>query len=173
MEGFIDLITSNFILLFIIISGLISLFKNKSNQQQENKEPSNVPKTYPKEVETKQYKKVEERVQDTIQSLSTEEQREKQLERLKDQVRGMSRRESDQMTTSRNDQAFQSTAVTHKNNQLLTNKDKEADQTSLQKQITGRLNQKGLVESIIMAEVLGPPRSVNPYRPRISNRKTF
>ncbi|WP_164668571.1 hypothetical protein [Virgibacillus doumboii] len=50
-------------------------------------------------------------------------------------------------------------------------KDLSAEQKRLRRRIKTNLNQKGLVNGIIMSEVLGPPRANKPYRSIVSQRR--
>lgn len=170
MEGFIDFIASNFVLLFIIITGLISLFKNKSTQRTENNEPSNIPEPTTKKAQTNQQEKIDERMQETIQTLSTEEAREQQLERLKDKVSVDRQKLSDEYVTKMSDGLSKPFPVKEYVSPI-GNKEIVSDSDSLfKKELKENLNQKGLMESIVMAEVLGPPRALKPYRSRLSDR---
>ncbi|MGM8364621.1 hypothetical protein ACLIBG_03960 [Virgibacillus sp. W0181] len=178
MEELFQFITSNFIMFVIIIGGLISLFRNKQTGEQQSKQrPSNIPETrsqtQSKQEEVRDNWQLDERMQESIETMTSEEQREKQLERLKSQVNANSH-----MNRQRSNNASKDVQDNHKSFQPLPESTDRRLSDSKQddhfkKKIKGQLNRGGLLESIVMAEVLGSPRSLKPYRSKIYDRQSF
>jgi len=144
MEEIFELLFKNPFLLLLIIGYLTTVFRGKSDEQKEReKQPKRTP---PKQTTESSPKNPET---DTVEMSSIEAQRKEQLERLQTQLET----KMPSQDLNLNDYSTLGTTIS----------DGESKQPVKQKmnknKIQQRLNQRGLVESVIMAEVLGSPRA--------------
>lgn len=154
----------------IIIIGIILKFigggseaKTDEQNQQEGQSTKPVRRRIFDEI-----KKVEEMFQPETTSQdspeatskgSAEAQRQKQLERLKQNYAPMENTEDDDIAKH---SGLQTRRQQSTNTKKVTKKDLH---------LKKRLSRGGLKESIIMAEVLGPPRAYHPYQNIAQNRR--
>lgn len=181
MESFFDFIIGNFFIVIIVIVAIYNLFfkaKNVSEETSEAEEPrqrsTSQRKESPRSLQDAIEQKVEharetfQQAKDTFTQMAeempktVEEQRKEQYEQLRRRM---------QPTHRDND---------HKNEHVVRNKakhvdskqaDVEATELVVAHQLEKKLTRKGLAESIVMAEVLGPPRALNPYQNVAVRRK--
>lgn len=154
MMQLVEFIFSNPIFIIMIFAAISLLTGKKKSEEQ---------KQTPKKVERKPiHEKVPElKRQETIQHVEPEEQltigelRQKQLERLSTGIQGGMDHEAEKINEKQ--QVKQVTDPQTKTHKTLKKR-------QLKKGLEGRLTQKGLVESVIMSEVLGPPRSMKRYQ---------
>ncbi|WP_156291107.1 hypothetical protein [Oceanobacillus salinisoli] len=167
MEGFLEAIFSNFFLILIILSGIIGFFRNNANNAREEQKEKQLNRPKPASTPPSHKKRPENPSRtgnrpDPATTVSMEKQQQEQMERLADQLKTTTRDTikniSEQYNTS------EETILQPKNN--LTK-----EQAQLKKEINTSLNQKGLIQGIIMSEVLGAPRGRKPYRSVIEERK--
>ena len=167
MDTIINFILDNLFFVIIVLFGLINLFgRSQSEQSEERQKRERRP--VPTQRQNVPQQKVERRVEQqplpvdrqetfentTIETKSIEEQRQEQYERLRRQFQ-TDHSEADLQSVEN----FRSTVQTPEVQQTTQ---KENVPLILEK----RLTQKGLIESVIMAEVLGPPKA----RQKINNR---
>lgn len=179
MESFIDFIFSNLFILIIIFAFIMNMMnrakKNSSKKQTERMPPQKTEKKNPLEDMFEEFNPLEEIFGKTKQtehkeakeilenepvlhekqegiSSSFEQERQAQYERLRSQIQVSS--------TSVEDVKEFVSNTTREEREQQVEKAKSATTISLHKNLT----QQGLMESIIMAEVLGPPRAHKPYR---------
>lgn len=166
MEGLIDLILENPFFLIILIGGLVSLFKGKSEKVEENEPATNRQKTaqtanpYDRSQQKEQTRPIEKARTEPIRSKSIEELREEQMQRFSGQDADDGQQEKDIRKAS--DRILKKGV--HKG---AANREKSA----FQKDFNQSLTKKGLINSVIMAEVLGPPRARNAYQTVITKRR--
>lgn len=156
MMQLIEFIFSNPLFIFIIFA-LISFFTNQQKKERKNDKRENVERhtkteTIPNRREQKRPKPVKD-----IQ-MSIEELRQQQLERL-----------------TQNIQSQVSIEAGHDDKQIDEKKSSKVIEQNVVKRpqiksnFSGRLTKEGLVDSIIMKEVLGRPRALKPYQFRQMN----
>ncbi|WP_330948614.1 hypothetical protein [Virgibacillus sp. MG-45] len=175
-----DFIMDNIVIIALIVGGLLKFFGDSTSKEDQRKESSNptrnprpaqsprpVPtasergRTVPPSVEVQKQHAEQEMV--TVQPASIKEQQQQQLERLANRVN----------TTM--DHSMQHINKQHTGKQKM-NGMKQQHQNShysihkRKKQMENRLTSRGLVDSVIMAEVLGAPRAKKPYRNIITDR---
>lgn len=159
MEGLIELVLNNPILLLLILGYLATLFRGKPDANEQPKKqhrpkpiPPNQTGTPIGKIELEKRPHIEEQVEPKIEpQLSIEEQREQQMQRLQAQFGGSS-------TYEDMDEVEMHSGLVQK----ISDREREwQDQqaAALKKNIKQKLNQQGLIESIIMAEVLSRPRA--------------
>ncbi|HLQ97965.1 MAG TPA: hypothetical protein VK135_04690 [Candidatus Dormibacteraeota bacterium] len=166
MDGLIDLVLENPLFLIILIGGIVSLFKGKSEQAEESESTTNKPK--PRSVEDlferahqRERTRSTEKVRtEPISSKTIEELREEQMLRFAGQADDDEDQQKNDEYTSRSSNRImeENTKVNHK---------KQAFKQNFNKSLT----RKGLVNSVIMAEVLGAPRARKPYQSVITKRR--
>src|SRR5699024_2353279 len=192
MGTLIDVILSNPILLMLIVGGLFSMMKQddkkKKKRQQTNRsaERGNQQRksigdtiretistieeevkkaAEPNRSEAKQPQAEPKQAQQQSQPLgrfettaadAIEEQRQKQYERLASNIAEASDMYEEELPSYA------------KQMEVKNEKRKKSD---FEKQFKGHLTKKGLANSIIMAEVLGPPRSKQPYESIVMKRR--
>lgn len=170
MDELIDLIFSNPLFLILIIGGIISLFRGSSDQKNEQNQRTNRPKPVPNQHtrtqphrQRSETRRVEPK-QEAVHSISIEDQREKQLE---------------QLTSRLGSQAADSEHSGLKNRPKIADQKRTAEIQSLHNQkvkaefkrkFKKNLSRSGLIDSVIMSEVLGAPRARKPYRSVVSKR---
>src|SRR5699024_20438 len=160
IEDIIDFIFSNLFLVVIIAGGLISFFTENKKQKEASEERQQQRKTtshpLPNRMDT--HKPVQSSQQNTKQQTkapsmkSIEEQREEQLKRLRRTV----------STTEKNEQTDNELVSSDMEKRLFKKetKPKLQHQTHFQK----RLTKTGLIDSIVMAEILDKPKSLRPHQ---------
>lgn len=180
MDQFFNLIMNNMFIVIIVIAGLLKLFggsKAKQNEQANEQQTQNTEQTERKSVFQQVKAEIEQQKQaQTLEnerhrketaaksvkqhaqtvSLSVEEQRNAQLNRLKQSYQ----------TASTNEQVERSSKQTS----TTVSRSEITDSEKISLKLNKRLTQKGLIESVVMAEVLGSPRALKPYRNVASNR---
>lgn len=182
-----DWIFENLFLIIIIISGIVAfLGDSKKKQEEQKKEQSRPPN---KQVPSRQ------RQQRSPQEMRTRQQTQRQTQRKREQPRaerqvyregarpdisagGIEEQQRKQMErmTNRYQTSSQEDVEDAKQNfkDLIVDRKDEADspgKNEMKKRVSGNLDGKGLVNGIIMAEVLGPPRAKQPYRSIVQRRK--
>jgi len=167
MDGLIDLILENPFFLVILIGGIISLLKGKSEKPEENESTTNRPKPVQakkpfehshQKTRTRSPEKV---VSAPISSKSIEELREEQMLRFT----GQTDSEEDQRETETH------RAFDVKEDKVSEVKFKNRNEKAFKRNFNKSLTRKGLVNSVIMAEVLGAPRARRPYQSVIAKRR--
>lgn len=171
---FIDLILENivfFLILLFAILNIIGRMKNESEQKRERRErrerPVEVEKRTPhneSKVEQKpKLTRAEQLAKETAEQelKSIEEQRQEQFERLK-------RKFQSSYTLDEVEQVD----LASEQRQIETNlKPKLQENGKFDLNLENRFTRKGLIESVIMAEVLGPPKARNRIRNRYVKRR--
>ncbi|TQS74579.1 hypothetical protein DX933_11635 [Ornithinibacillus gellani] len=183
MDELFDLIFGNPILIIIIIGALYRFFSNAEKEQGEKKEkpwdkPRHAPTPRPARTpsgprqtasktmsQAKQQKQTKETTHTT--SPTVEEMQQQQLEKLAGKYKtNLNQSASGKknghlhhgLGASIDDEVKNPDAINHHKRRF-------------KKQIRNKLNQRGLVDSIVMAEVLGPPRARKPYQTILEQRK--
>ncbi|MEI3596645.1 MULTISPECIES: hypothetical protein [unclassified Oceanobacillus] len=185
MGEIFEFIFENMFLVILIISGIIGMLSsNKEQQKKQQQQRPNRPqqpqtgrqgqprqapastrketvRERPKEVVTT---KIEPEPKEATVTLATpkgmEEEQQAQIDRLQERYRGA----ADVNTTDGNIDDFIS------RQQMEVLKSLSEEQEVLKKDIRRSLKNKGLINGIIMAEVLGRPRSLKPYQSVTSER---
>ncbi|WP_163970038.1 hypothetical protein [Oceanobacillus halotolerans] len=177
MQGLLEAIFSNFFIIIVIIAGLLGFLRDnaaKGNKKQEQRprqqrpSPTRQPRPSRTPSGPTQAKKVDSSPVDSsrqIQSTSIEQQREDQMKRLADQIQTEGKQDLDEKVQNEAIQDIMQTNEDKRQKQQLTE-----EQFQLKQQIKHNLTKKGLVNGIVMAEVLGPPRSRKPYQSIIHER---
>ncbi|AXI09494.1 hypothetical protein CUC15_11440 [Oceanobacillus zhaokaii] len=177
MGGFLDLIFDNFFIVVIIISAIMGLFGKKSDETEKKKPQSNRPKPAPNPVSRRQQNE-RERANRTpgsnqsrsnvphpskpmVSTMSIEEQQKAQIERLKGNFKALDNKANNDFSHH----AFVANPLEKSVNEL------SKEQANYKKQLRTNLTRKGLVNGIIMSEVLGSPRARNPYQSIVEQRK--
>ena len=186
MEGLIEFIFANLFLVIIIVTGLLSFFKNmlanqnKQGSPQKDKEEGSPLKDVMKRLEdmvetfenpeqtttrrtvskTETNNNFDSPIEET--SATFQDQYEEQYERLQQQYQSirnsnvLERLEQNELRNPITDSFMQTEVNRNENAELNVN-------------LTAKLNKTGLIESIVMAEVLGPPRARRQHH-RMINR---
>lgn len=189
MEGLIEFIFANLFLVIIIVTGLLSFFKNmlanqnkqgSPNQESERGSPlreamkrveemvesidvpeQTTPKRTERKVETTTHQSIP--IEETVSSFEEqiERQYEEQYSRLQEQYQSIS--EITEEVNYYNEKASSLIEDHDPKNKKIYN------EPDININLKSRLNRGGLIESIVMAEVLGPPRARRGHH-RIINR---
>lgn len=171
MEGLIDLIMNNIVIFVLIVGAIFKFFSGETNaggEDKKNTPPQTVqrnnpqiepvqPKTSPVFVGEVEEVEETETPEEIMSNINTE---------LKDQLERYQERMNIKTPESVETIGEIAGEITDSIAQQLNSK---GDQTNLnyeqfQKQMKGQLTKDGLIEGIIMAEILGPPRALKPYR---------
>lgn len=193
MDELINLIFENPFLLFIIIAGLVSFFnrmKASSRDRNGGEQPSaerDGEDSKPKQSPVREMmKRLEEMAESLDPDVPTQEQsaEAQTIEEKPKSTPGMSsfeqQREEQYKHLQKQYQSAQSEAASeHRKNldspifndaQMMKGKIEENEISSTKINIKSRLNKSGLIESVVMAEVLGPPRARKKYSNRYLER---
>lgn len=166
MDGLIELILENPFFLIILIGGIISLLRGNSEKVEENEPSTNRPK--PAQVENP-FERIRQREQtrstervrtEPISSKSIEELRQEQMQRFTGQI------DSDEDQQEK-DIRRASDAI---RKEISQEKKPNSNETAFKNNFNQSLTKQGLVNSVIMAEVLGAPRSREAYQSVIAKR---
>lgn len=184
MESFLDFIFGNMFLIFLIVSGLIGFFSSNKQEEQKRERPArNRPKdgrSVPParrayEMETRQPSRSNtssrERQEGSISTATAdtlEEQQQSQMERAQRKFGGASQSISegkdvaDTVTKDGLDLDFIQSQQLRSIEDI--KKELSKEQQVLKQDLRSSLRSKGLINGIIMAEVLGRPRALEPYQ---------
>ena len=172
MESFFEFIFANFFLVIIIVAAIIN-FLNRGRREENKQEPapkqqrrrptiSDMRETYEQAketiVETRQ--ELEKKAQPIDQSVV--DQRKEQYERLRSRYQPTLHTESKEQKKT-----MQLGMQSHS----LHVEGEEVEYPEIKVNLDKKLTSRGLIESVIMAEVLGPPRALSPYQNIVSKRK--
>lgn len=176
MEALLEAIFGNFMIVIVIIGAIISFLKDKTDKEKQKQQQSNTPyrKPNPKPVPSaSDYQAKRNHPSPSVQkqtipkptsvdTKSIEEQQANQLKKLVDRIDTG----SDQTLSGLQLEALNNYAQI--GSQL---KNKKSQHQPLQKRLKRNLSRDGLVDSVIMAEVLGPPRAVKSFRTDAKERR--
>lgn len=167
LENLIDAILGNLFFVVIIVGGLISFFsdKKKKEEAKENQSKQQMPKSQPlgrqqpevkrAPIERKTYDKTTRSEQmnqaNHKGTQSIDQLREEQLKRLKGTI-----------ASSVNNRGKYDSKMNKKSNDLLLER-KSSISPKSKGAFMGHLTTKSLADSIVLAEVLGKPRSMKPH----------
>lgn len=176
MDQLIDIIFDNPFFIIIIIGGLISLFKGKAKQeeqqeqrqqqqpQQQSQQARRMPER-PKPTIAKQtndHRRTHSEKQEAISNLSIEEHRAEQMKRFSDSL-------ATNQHSGMTDRPKIADATREEEVQRLTSK---YNDQKFKRQFENSLTNKGLINSVVMAEVLGSPRARRSYQTVITKRRS-
>lgn len=157
MDEIFDFIFGNLFIVIIIIGAIIKLFGSKSKQEDATqKEPparvSNTSASQQRRPEQPVRERVtrSEQVSEQREHLTIEQHRAKQLEQL--QRHHQSSRQEDRPHTGMHVEPTVS----------IVSKETTEDDVTID--LKDKLTHQGLIDSVIMAEVLGSPRALKPYQ---------
>lgn len=179
-------ILDNLYLVIIIVFGIISFLSNSGKKQEEQEKKQSRPPNNPTQTRQRQQrsssqgagtqqqaqtqrKREQPRAQrqvykegerPDISAGSIEEQQKKQMERMANRYQTSSQENLEDV-----EQNFNDLKVDRKS------EENAPGRTEMKKRVSGNLDGKGLVNGIIMAEVLGSPRAKKPYRSIVQRRK--
>lgn len=190
--NFLDFIFDNLFIVAIVVFGIINLFSrstksNQTEQQQKQSRPTNNGPPKQQTSRTNRSQKEEtspssqrqgpilgrmaEKVENALDEITNQyeqttpnetvaEQQKKQYDQLKKEVQ----HEYAANTDEKNNKVFKQTEHLRKTTKGSSHEVTDIDVKSL-------TNRKGLVQGMIMSEVLGPPRGLKPYRSIINERR--
>jgi len=173
MEALLEAIFGNFMIVLIIIGGIVGFLKDKSEKGKQQKEQSESPLGTPnptaapsagRDYQTSRHKPVEPVRRESHHSApSVGEQRAEQMKQLVGRMQtGTSKTPEDVQP-----KVIKGSTATAKRSKPVKSQRPDA----FKKKFKSNLTRDGLVDSIIMAEVLGSPRATKPYRSVIQQRK--
>lgn len=175
-------IFDNLFIVMIIISGIVAFLGDSKKKQEEQKKKQSAPPNKPAQPRQRQRRAAEETIsrQQTqrkreqpraerkiyreearpeMTNRSIEEQQQEQMERLANRYQTASQGDIENL-----DHTFKDLIVERKEEKANPGK------REMQKRVSQNLDGKGLVNGIIMAEVLGSPRAKKPYKSILQKR---
>lgn len=195
MEEFIEIILGNPLLIVLIVGGLISLFRNKegqnksedSNQRQQTDEQSKPKKSSPfgdflERMEEALSDDTDEKPTSTDpkpspprepadQTMSAHDKRMEKMQQISEEIEaGTYQGASANAYESFYDSDIQSGMMDKDSPSLHVNVELNQQSKELRSQMKRRLRKRDLINSVIMSEVLGEPRSKQPYERRNMNK---
>lgn len=167
MEELIEVVFRNPFLLILLVGGIFSMLtgkpkENSEEEQSQRRETTDFPETFPvphEQQQTSQQFEVETSDYYNNDSLSIEEQREQQMQRLTAQY-ATNNYEVDDEHSGLKDKA----KLADIRREMEVEKVKAPYNKKFKKKFTKSLTKKGLINSVVMAEVLGSPRALKPYQ---------
>jgi vacuolar-type H+-ATPase subunit I/STV1 len=173
MEALLELIFGNFFIVLLIIFGILGFLRDNSAKQKEEEQrrrrtgqqrsPQSSQPSYSSQEDTHTgSRSTLEKARESISSSTIAEQQQEQLDKLASQF---NTKKSEVMSDMQEE--FSDTKSVLRE----FNRDLSKEQKQIKKGVSESLKGKGLINGIIMAEVLGPPRATKPYRSVISERK--
>jgi hypothetical protein len=166
MNDLIELVFENPFLLILIVGGIISFLKGKSEKPEEETDiqstnkPKQAENPFERSRQTEQRQPVEKPKAKPVSSLSIEELREEQMLRFSGQV------ESDE-----HQRIVDRPTVSAKDEKNVHDKAKNRNKKAFKNDFDQSLTKQGLINSVIMAEVLGSPRARRSYQTVITKRR--
>lgn len=167
MGGLIDLILENPLFLIILIGGIVSLLRGKSENTEENQPETKRPKpaqaenAFEPSRQRERSRSAETIKTEPVASRSIEELRQEQMLRF-----------SGQADSDEDQQVNKSRKISNKIRKESTrSRDIRQNEKVFKNNFNQSLTKKGLVNSVIMAEVLGAPRSRRAYQTVITKRR--
>ncbi len=167
MKQIFDAIFGNMFFVIAILAGIFSFFKNRNKEQEQKEQKGQVrrpatpvrPNPFTGEKPVYEAKRVAESM--SVPTISSEEIRSERLEAFASQLQ-MNAAEKINKTEKEiaRDPIMRAKKKTHQPKEL-----------PMRQKISGSLTQSGLINSVIMAEVLGKPRGLKPYSSIIDERK--
>lgn len=161
-----DWIFENLFLVFVIISGIIAVLgdgKKKNQEEQKRKTPpqkqsNSAPRTTQRQPRAER-KVYTEQERPTMSAGNIQEQQQEQMKRIANKYSAQVQNVEDL------DKKDTSTV-------LPANKDDNQgiSQQEMKRRVTSNLSAEGLVNGVIMSEVLGSPRAKKPYRSVVRDR---
>ncbi|HLR68165.1 MAG TPA: hypothetical protein VK105_13720 [Virgibacillus sp.] len=182
MDDLLELIFSNPLFLILIIGGLISLLKggsgNKDGQQsqtQRSRQPQTVthnPSQTKTQTQTRQQRPQTKPRERIVRTTSVEEQRQKQLEQLTGRI-GVDPEDNKHTAKKTGVQSplGSGTTVDKRRQQEIAALHHAEQRKRVKKKFRNNLSRDGLIDSVIMSEVLGPPRARKPYESVVNQRR--
>lgn len=153
----------------IPLLAFIGLFFGKNNDKKEKppnrktNEAPTIPESFPKEKENHTNSRNQETNENQTGPKAYYEQKQQQLEKVNQQIDG-SQLHANQIT---DDEVHD--AIKNDGRSKVKIQKQKVRKTNLS--IAKNVSKKGLAESVVMAEILGPPRALKPYRNVVHNRK--
>src|SRR5690625_1456422 len=174
MEALLELIFGNFFIVLLIIVGLLGFLRDNAAKQkeEESRRRSRPTKPVPRASRNPQSSRDEsrttvrdtlEKARETISSVSVEEQQKDQMEKLADRFNTRANEKLDEVQ----DDISKGKSVL----QEVSKADLSKEQEQIKRGVSQSLRGKGLINGIIMAEVLGPARARKPYRSVVADRR--
>lgn len=188
MEAIMEFIFSNFIIILIIVGAITKLLGgNHEEEQQKKKTTQRTPsrgsaqsrprgqssQTSSGTTRQPTYTGSNNAPSSTTmnQSVSIGEEQERQLKRLAGQMDAAKKESFEELSTQidhQNPERYGKELL-----QEVSRNSRYKNKTKMEQQFKNKMTKKGLAESIVMAEILGPPRAKKPYESIISTRKNL
>ncbi|MFA1820451.1 hypothetical protein ACDX78_09755 [Virgibacillus oceani] len=174
MEALLELIFGNFFIVLLIIVGILGFLRDNAAKQkeEERKKRSRPTKPVPQASRNPQSSRDDsrtpvrdtlDRARETVSSVSVEEQQKKQMEKLADRFNTRANEKLDEVQ--------EGVSTGRSVLQEASKVDLSIEQEEIKAGVSQSLKGKGLINGIIMSEVLGPPRARKPYRSIITERR--
>lgn len=177
MEQLIDLIFENPFLLVIILGALFSLFggkKKEEQQEQRQRQNQRTGSQQQRQQQSQQPMRTKSNPSQPRQQVKkkTQEKRAPQLSIEEQRARQMARFASNHVTEHHSAEADEKLVRADERRKTeIQNLTSSYDQKRFKKEFKQGLTREGLINSVIMAEVLGSPRARNPYESIVSKRR--
>ncbi|SDQ48851.1 hypothetical protein SAMN05216232_1790 [Virgibacillus subterraneus] len=152
------------LIILAIIGGLAGFLKDKSDtNSNKQKRTASSPRPSPAPFGGAGETVSNNQPQSTVAKTSIEEQQQEQRERLADRM--------NTDTQKALDERKHDAIITDNSENREPDRELSAEQKRFKRRIKNNLNQKGLVNGVIMAEVLGSPRATKPYQSVVKQRR--
>lgn len=183
MESFFDFIFSNiFLVVFVIVSLLGLLNKSKPDQKGQQKEVNTEQQQRPRTNEP--MRRMREMIETLEQEFNPVQEEIKKVreEKIKQQAeinteikQPSSYLEERQLQFERLQSRYASQSNIEESRTTLNTTNILREQSNVQEMekvdLSNKLTREGLIESVMMAEVLGPPRALKPYQSIVNQRR--
>lgn len=169
MGQLIDLFLENPLFIIILIGGIFSFLRGKSEKPEDenkpsttNQRPQRAESTLERTPRPARTRSSENQVQVPVSSKSVEEIREEQMARF------TTKRESHEDDRGKDIPRIADSI----GKEVVREKDFNHNKQAFKNDFNKSLTRKGLINSVIMAEVLGAPRARNSYQTVITKRRS-
>lgn len=177
MEAIIEFILSNFVIVLLILGVLSRLFGGAKEEEQKRQKNTRQGRPAsgqqrPRPVPSQTRRESDQPVQGMpntgsstpVPSVSVESEQQKQLEQLAAQMKTEGKQSFEDLAAQISQEERPTIQVENKQQASINH-------TEMQREIKRGITKKSLVHSVIMAEVLGPPRARKPYKSIIDERR--
>lgn len=185
MDAIMEFIFSNFIIILIIVGAITKLLGGNNEEEQQKKKTTQRPSsrgsvpTKPRGQSSQTSRGTASRPTQTVsndapsttvnQPVSVEEEQERQLKRLAGQMDAAKKESFEELSEQIDHQNLE--RYGKELLQEVRRSSRHKNKTKMEQQFKNKMTKKGLAESIVMAEILGPPRAKKPYESIITTRK--
>lgn len=166
ISNLIEAIFDNFFIVIVIVAGIIGFFKDKSGKQQQQEQRKTQSKPRPTATPSGSYQRKPAEDPRTSRAKQQAVAAKTVAEQQREQMKQLANKYHTSANQAIGDMSYK--AFKKDNNSVKRKKSKSHSrsygQNQFKRQMSNNLGRKGLINSVVMAEVLGQPRARKPYQ---------